>query len=118
MSRVVVPWKPRTPKASSAASPSRVRASGAGVDWLMHRMVSKRLVSRQEGADVRGIAGKTAIVTGASRGIGLGIAQRLVQEGARVCLTARKPEALEQAVEALGGADHAIAVAGKADDPE
>ena len=67
---------------------------------------------------MRGLAGKAAIVTGASRGIGLGIAQRLVEEGARVCLTARKPEALEEAVAALGGPDHAIAVAGKADDPE
>jgi len=67
---------------------------------------------------VRGLAGKAAIVTGASRGIGLGIAQRLVEEGARVCLTARKPEALEEAVAALGGPDHAIAVAGRADDPE
>ncbi len=66
---------------------------------------------------MRGLAGKAAIVTGASRGIGLGIAARLVEEGARVCLTARKPEALEEAVAALGGPDHAIAVAGKADDP-
>jgi 3-oxoacyl-[acyl-carrier protein] reductase len=66
---------------------------------------------------VRGLAGKAAIVTGASRGIGLGIAARLVEEGARVCLTARKPEALEEAVAALGGPDHAIAVAGRADDP-
>ena len=67
---------------------------------------------------MQGIAGKVAIVTGASRGIGLGIAQRLVDEGAKVCLTARKPEALEEAVASLGGAEHAIAVAGKADDPE
>ncbi|HEY0952462.1 SDR family oxidoreductase [Nocardioides sp.] len=67
---------------------------------------------------MQGIAGKVAIVTGASRGIGRGIAQRLVDEGAKVCLTARKPEALEEAVASLGGAEHAIAVAGKADDPE
>lgn len=67
---------------------------------------------------MQGIAGKVAIITGASRGIGLGIAQRLVDEGAKVCLTARKPEALEEAVRSLGGPEHAIAVAGKADDPE
>jgi NAD(P)-dependent dehydrogenase (short-subunit alcohol dehydrogenase family) len=67
---------------------------------------------------VQGLDGKVAIVTGASRGIGLGIARRLVDEGARVCLTARKPEALDEAVAGLGGPDHAIAVAGKADDPE
>lgn len=60
--------------------------------------------------------GKTAIVTGASRGIGLGIAQRLVADGARVVITARKAPALEQAVAALGGPDHALGVAGHADD--
>ncbi|PAK25678.1 3-oxoacyl-ACP reductase [Streptomyces sp. alain-838] len=60
--------------------------------------------------------GKTAIVTGASRGIGFAVAQRLVSEGARVCLTARKPEALDEAVTALGGPGNAIAVAGRADD--
>ncbi|WP_343966469.1 SDR family NAD(P)-dependent oxidoreductase, partial [Oryzihumus leptocrescens] len=43
-----------------------------------------------------------AIVTGASRGIGFGIAERLVAEGARVVLTGRKPEALDEAVERLG----------------
>jgi NAD(P)-dependent dehydrogenase (short-subunit alcohol dehydrogenase family) len=56
------------------------------------------------------------LITGASRGIGLAIAQRLVDEGARVCVTARKPEALAEAVDALGGPEHAIGVAGKADD--
>lgn len=59
---------------------------------------------------------KVAIVTGASRGIGLGIAQRLVAEGARVLVTARKADALAEAVEALGGPDHALAFAGHADD--
>lgn len=63
-------------------------------------------------------SGRTAVVTGASRGIGLAIAQRLVAEGARVCVTARKPEALEEAVRSLGGPEHAIGVPGRADDPE
>jgi 3-oxoacyl-[acyl-carrier protein] reductase len=62
--------------------------------------------------------GCTAIVTGASRGIGLGIAERLVADGARVVITARKQEALDEAVTRLGGPDVALAVAGKADDPD
>lgn len=62
--------------------------------------------------------GKVAIVTGASRGIGLGIAARIVAEGGRVCITARKPEALEEAVSSLGGPERAIAVSGRADDAE
>jgi 3-oxoacyl-[acyl-carrier protein] reductase len=82
-------------------------------------MVSKRLVSEQPlGGHVQGLADKVAVVTGASRGIGLGIAQRLVEEGARVCITARKPESLAEAVESLGGPTRALGIAGKADDPE
>lgn len=59
---------------------------------------------------------RVAIVTGASRGIGLGIAAELVRQGARVCITARGQEALDAAVAELGGPDVAIAVAGKSDD--
>ncbi|WP_258725014.1 SDR family oxidoreductase [Cellulomonas sp. NS3] len=61
--------------------------------------------------------GRVALVTGASRGIGLAIAERLVAEGASVVVTGRKQESLDEAVAALG-ADRALGVAGKADDPE
>jgi NAD(P)-dependent dehydrogenase (short-subunit alcohol dehydrogenase family) len=64
------------------------------------------------------MADQVAIVTGASRGIGFAIAQRFVAEGYKVCVTGRKPEALEQAAKDLGGPDVAIAVAGKGDDPD
>jgi len=59
---------------------------------------------------------RVAIVTGASRGIGLAVAERLVAEGARVVITARREEALAEAVEQLG-ADRVRGVAGPADDP-
>ena len=41
-----------------------------------------------------GLAGKTAVVTGASKGIGLAVTQALVAEGARVAAGARSPGAL------------------------
>jgi 3-oxoacyl-[acyl-carrier protein] reductase len=60
-------------------------------------------------------SGKVAVVTGASRGIGLAIAARLVGEGAKVVITARSAEGLQRAAQSLGpGA--AIGVAGPADD--
>lgn len=65
---------------------------------------------------MRRFDGQVALVTGASRGIGLAIARRLVDEGARVCLTARKQDALDEALGSLGGPEHAMAVAGRADD--
>ena len=64
------------------------------------------------------LTGKTAIVTGASRGIGLAIAERLVAEGARVVITARKQEALDEAVATLGGPDVALGIPGHADDQD
>lgn len=60
--------------------------------------------------------GQVALVTGASRGIGLGVAHRLQAEGATVVLTARKPEPLAEAVEQFP-AGTALGIAGKSDDP-
>lgn len=62
--------------------------------------------------------GQTAIVTGASRGIGLAIAERLVADGARVVVTGRKEGPLAEAVAALGGPEVALGVAGHADDAD
>ena len=64
------------------------------------------------------LAGRTALVTGASRGIGLAIAHSLTARGARAVITARRAEALDAAVSALGGPEHAVAVAGNIADPE
>ncbi len=47
------------------------------------------------------ISGKTALVTGGSRGIGFMIAQGLLEAGARVFISSRKAEELEAAAEQL-----------------
>jgi gluconate 5-dehydrogenase len=44
------------------------------------------------------LTGRTALVTGGSRGLGLQMAEALGEMGARVALTARKPDELERAV--------------------
>jgi NAD(P)-dependent dehydrogenase (short-subunit alcohol dehydrogenase family) len=63
------------------------------------------------------LAGRTALVTGASRGIGLAIARSLVDRGARAVITARHASSLDQAVTSLGGPASAVAVAGNVGDP-
>jgi 3-oxoacyl-[acyl-carrier protein] reductase len=49
------------------------------------------------------LQGRTAIVCGASAGIGLGIAEALSEGGANVAMFARRREVLEQEAERLGG---------------
>ncbi|CAL9383577.1 SDR family oxidoreductase [Streptomyces sp. enrichment culture] len=61
------------------------------------------------------LSGKVALVTGASRGIGYGVAEALVARGDRVCITGRNEDALKEAVDRLG-ADRVVGVAGKAHD--
>lgn len=58
------------------------------------------------------LSGQAGIVTGAARGIGLSIAERLLRSGARVSLWDRDPEALESASGSLSplGAVHTVAV--------
>ncbi|MFJ3808888.1 SDR family oxidoreductase [Streptomyces sp. NPDC090073] len=61
------------------------------------------------------LSGRVALVTGASRGIGYGVAEALVARGDRVCITGRNEDALKEAVDRLG-AERVIGVAGKAHD--
>ncbi|WP_377272386.1 SDR family oxidoreductase [Peterkaempfera sp. SMS 1(5)a] len=61
-------------------------------------------------------SGRVALVTGASRGIGLAVAEALVARGDRVVITGRDGKALDEAVEHLGGPEHALGVAGKSHD--
>jgi 3-oxoacyl-[acyl-carrier protein] reductase len=49
-----------------------------------------------------GLSGKVALVTGASQGIGLGIARELAAEGVRVAISSRTKERVEAAAADLG----------------
>jgi 3-oxoacyl-[acyl-carrier protein] reductase len=55
-----------------------------------------------------GLDGRVALVTGASRGIGFGIARELAAEGARVAVSSRSPERIEEAADAIGGRPYVL----------
>ena len=54
------------------------------------------------------LGGRAAVVTGASRGIGLAIARELVRAGARVAMLARGAQALAARAAELGATAHAV----------
>jgi NAD(P)-dependent dehydrogenase (short-subunit alcohol dehydrogenase family) len=62
------------------------------------------------------LSGRCAIVTGASRGIGLAVAHELVRRGAGVVMTGRRPETLAEAAAGLPG--DAVPFPAHAADPE
>ncbi|HWF69592.1 MAG TPA: SDR family oxidoreductase [Mycobacterium sp.] len=62
------------------------------------------------------LSGRTAIITGASRGIGLAIAQQLADAGANVVLTSRKQESADAAAAQIGGNTLGVAAHAAEDD--
>jgi NAD(P)-dependent dehydrogenase (short-subunit alcohol dehydrogenase family) len=61
-----------------------------------------------------GLAGRTAVITGASRGIGRAIAFGLAAEGANVVLSSRRQESLDQVAAELSGKYPDVGVLAKA----
>lgn len=61
------------------------------------------------------LSGKTAIVTGASSGIGAAIAEHLANEGANVVLAARRKEKLDELVESINKKEDGKAIAVETD---
>jgi 3-oxoacyl-[acyl-carrier protein] reductase len=57
-----------------------------------------------------GLSQRVYVLTGASRGLGFATAQCLVADGARVVVSARRRELVDEAVHRLGGAPHAAGV--------
>lgn len=77
----------------------QLRRRGQRVDWPHMSLFS--------------LAGKVAVITGSSRGIGKAIAERMAEQGAQVVISSRKPEPcaeVAQAINAVRGAGAAIAI--------
>jgi NAD(P)-dependent dehydrogenase (short-subunit alcohol dehydrogenase family) len=69
-------------------------------------------------SDLFDVSGKTALVTGGSRGIGLMIARGLVRAGARVIVSSRKIEDVQAAARELAELGECSAIPGDISQPE
>lgn len=68
-------------------------------------------------SDLFSVAGKAALVTGGSRGIGLMIARGLVEAGAEVYISSRKADVCEQVAAELSEHGHCVALPADLGDP-
>ena len=103
----------------SAAAHHRPRARGAGRTRRRARARLRRLRARRaetgdrlsmsEGRphalDLFRLNGRTALITGGARGLGLVMAEALAEAGASVCLTSRTPGAAQDAAASLASSD-------------
>ena len=62
-------------------------------------------------ANLFDLTGKTAIITGSSRGIGKAIAERMVEHGANVVISSRKQDACDAVAAEINAARPGSAIA-------
>ena len=77
--------------------PNRQVIAGLGT---LAGILAMSLIRRRSKYDLRG---KTVLVTGGSRGLGLLLAREFAARGARIAISARDPEELERAADQLRG---------------
>jgi NAD(P)-dependent dehydrogenase (short-subunit alcohol dehydrogenase family) len=91
----------------------RLRSPQAPAYWQGRHMDSTSTDARTGSAAIEalfGVAGKTALVTGGSRGIGAMIAEGLVRAGCRVYISSRKQDACEATVARLAPFGECVAL--------
>ena len=89
-----------------------MRASLDAIGREINDMAADRAIVTDLSRSDRPLAGRVALITGASRGIGRAVAERYAQEGAEVVLLARDEVALEhlaESIRAAGGTSHVLA---------
>ena len=118
-----LPGRARVEARSSALLPSRSRYAFTGtvvVDAGARDSSPENARSDPE-AEMGVLDGKVALITGASKGIGLGMATAYAREGAAVMLSSRKQEALDEAargIDAVVPGAHLATFAANAGEPD
>jgi len=74
--------------------------------YAAHRRVHNPVHTEGTGMGSARFEGKVALVTGGNSGIGLAVAQGLVDEGARVVIVGRNAETVAASAARLGAAAH------------
>src|ERR1700686_3688053 len=63
---------------------------------------AQSILGRIEETNMKRLEGKVAVVTGGNSGIGLATAKRLQDEGAKVAISGRNQQTLDEAVNTIG----------------